>query len=340
MSSEDENKSVVREVPEETTASETSGETISGVEQNKAAGTSTTVPDDNADARERDAAVMGYDQQMQVLREAAEASRPENEQERQKRERRERSRKVISAVTDGLSALSNLFFTTRYAPNSYDPAQSQMSRTMARLKEQKEERKADADHYYNLMLRLGDAQNAKAQTLSALKARQEAQKLARAKAERDAELHPLLMGLKQAQTRKEDNLANKAGYDAEASRLEADNKPTELELKNKGLEADIRQKEASAANSYASARSHDRNNPNEFSAWDERGNEHKFRTKEAAIAFAKQHGTYKEEEVKEETNSELEGITTKTTKSGYPARPEKKESPTAGGGEKKKSPTS
>ena len=80
--------------------------------------------------------------------------------------------------------------------------------------------------------------------------------------------------------------------------------------------------------SYASAREHDRGNRNEFSAWDENGREHTFRTKEAAEAYARQHGTFQETD--ETTNSESEkfvgGQSTGKTKSsstkkgGYPKR--------------------
>ena len=64
-------------------------------------------PQNNADA------VMGYDQQIAALQEAANKTKPETEEERKKRERREKSKKIIAAVGDGLMALSNLYFTTR-----------------------------------------------------------------------------------------------------------------------------------------------------------------------------------------------------------------------------------
>ena len=52
---------------------------------------------------------------------------------------------------------------------------------------------------------------------------------------------------------------------------------------------------AGAAAHYAAARASDRSNVSEFSAYDSKGREHKFRTKDAADAYAKQHGTFKEE---------------------------------------------
>lgn len=49
-------------------------------------------------------------------------NKPETAEERAKREKREKSEAAIAAVGDTISALSNLYFTSQYAPNAYDPS--------------------------------------------------------------------------------------------------------------------------------------------------------------------------------------------------------------------------
>ncbi len=284
-------------------------------------------------------AVMGYDKQIETLHQAAEASRPETEEERKKREKRERSKKIIGAIGDGLAALSNLYFTTQYAPNAYNANNSILAKTNERIEALKAERKANEDRYNNFMLKLGDVYNAKAQTLREMKAQQEAQKLAREKAQRDAELHKFNIAVGEAKGRKENALADKAGYEATASKAVADSAPTmqkaklETEQARKGsYQASASASRAAAANSMASARAHDRNKPSEFSAWDEFGHEHKFSTKEAADRYAKQHDTWQPEDIVSSTKTDSEDAingkssktATTTKEGGHPIKPKGK----------------
>lgn len=274
-------------------------------------------------------AVMGYDEQIAVLKAAAAAVNQETPEQKAKRERMEKSKKVIAATVDGLSALSNLFFTTQYAPNAYNPQSSQLAKVNERIEALKDERKADSDRYNNLMLRLGDAQNAKARTLREMQAQQEAQKLAREKAKREAEAHGWQALLQLDKQREQKGKADKAEQQAKAAETEAQYAPQMQEAKLKTEEARAGAQRASASASYASAAAHNRTNPNEFSAWDENGREHKFRTKEAADRFAKQHGTWQEEDIissttsskDDEYNGHTDQTVTKTTKGGRPAKP-------------------
>lgn len=59
------------------------------------------------------------DTEDEVVVPVTETHEPETDEQRKKRERREKSKKIIAAVTDGVRALSNLYFTTQYAPNMY-----------------------------------------------------------------------------------------------------------------------------------------------------------------------------------------------------------------------------
>ncbi len=283
------------------------------------------------DRKEQDDAVMGYDQQIAALNKAAAAIHQETSEDKEKRERREKSQKTIAAITDGTRALANLFFTTQYAPNSYNSQDSQVRKVNERIEALKAERQADADRYHNLMLRIGDAQNAKAKTLRDMQAQQEAQKLAREKAQRDAELHKEDLIIKQEQGRKEGKLADKAGFDSISSYYEAENKPTELDLKNQEKEASIQQKKAAADSSNASAENqrsqaakHRRETEEigkdkEFMGLGKDGKEYPFKNPVAAIAFEMVQKTYDPHkwghDAKKETEEEVTETGKKTTSS-------------------------
>lgn len=277
-------------------------------------------------------AVMGYDQQIAALQEAANKTKPETEEERKKRERREKSKKIIAAVGDGLMALSNLYFTTRGAPNMYDhKTMSQQTPLQAQLDKLKAEREANADKYLQYSLKIGDLQNDRAKTLREMEAEQERRKLAREKAQREQEAHGWLAALQPDKQREQAGKATKAEQEAVTAKAEADNAPDLYKAKvdtekarGEAQRASATASRASARDHDASARAHDRSNNNEFSAWDENGREHKFHSAAAAEAFAKQHGTFEETDVTSSstTDSETNGKSTTTykKKSGYAKR--------------------
>ncbi len=279
-------------------------------------------PQNNADA------VMGYDQQIATLQDAAAKSKPETEEQRKKRERKEKSQKIIAAVGDGLMALSNLYFTTKGAPNMYNhQTMSQQTPLQKRLEEAKKEREANADKFLQYSLKIGDLQNDRAKTLREMQAQQEAQKLAREKAQREQEQHGWLAALQPDKQREQKGKADKAESEATTASEEAKNAPEMQKAKLETEKARGKAQKASATASYAAAGAHNRSNVNEFSAWDENGREHHFRTKEAADAYAKQHGTFEETDVetKSETDSDTYGHseTKRKSKSGHAAKPNK-----------------
>lgn len=273
-------------------------------------------------------ATAGTDRQIKTIQDwmDSEENRPETPEQRKKRERREKSKRIIAAVSDGISALSNLFFTTQYAPNMYNHEKGSMTTAVGkRLEQLKAERERKRDQYLNFSLKLGDLENQRAATLRELEAQQERQKLAREKAQREAEAHGWLAALQPDKQREQAGKANRAEQEAITAQAEAEAAPEMQRAKLATERARKGSLDASAANSRASAAAHNRSNVSEFSAWDEHGHEHKFRTKDAAEAYAKQHGTWKEEDVTQtsETDSETNGKSTTTTKkkSGHPARP-------------------
>ena len=299
---------------------------------------------DNApEQQQRVDATAGTDRQIKTIQDwmDSEENRPETPEQRKKRERREKSKRIIAAVSDGISALSNLFFTTHYAPNMYNHEKGSMTNAVGkRLDQLKAERERKRDQYLNFSLKLGDLENQRAATLRELEAQQERQKLAREKAQREAEAHGWLAALQPDKQREQKGKAARAEREAITAQAEAEAAP---ELQQAKLATERARKgslDASAANSRASAAAHNRSNVSEFSAWDENGREHKFRTKEAADAYAKQHGTWQEEDVLETTNTETrrtpeskpqQQTSTKTTKGGHAGKPSPtgRQSPTA-----------
>ena len=150
----------------------------------------------------------GYDQQIAMLREAAARTADETKAQREAREKRERSRKIVSAVSDGLNALSNLWWTSQYAPNMYEHKElSQLDPLRRQYERMRQEREANRDKHLQHVLRLGDVYNARDKALRAAQAARIAARLATAKdareaAESDAEI---------ART-----MAQKRWYDAKA----------------------------------------------------------------------------------------------------------------------------
>ena len=292
-------------------------------------------------AEERAQAVAGTDRQIKTIQDwmNAEENRPETDEQRKKRERREKSKKIIAAVSDGISALSNLYFTSQYAPNMYNPKTSTAGVVDERIERAKAEREKKRDQYMNFAFKLGDVENERARTLRDLEAKQEARKLAREKSERDAEQHRWLALLQDDKQREQKGKADKAEQDAITAQVQAENAPVLQTAKLDTEKARAGAQRASAANSYAAARAHDRSEANEFTAWDEHGKPHTFRTKAAADAFAKQHGTWKETEQSETTHTtgkrasglNIDQTVTKTKKGGHPGKPSPtgRQSPTA-----------
>lgn len=189
-------------------------------------------PQNNADA------LIGYDQQIAMLKNEANGLKPETEEERKKRERREKSQKIVAAVSDGLQALSNLFFTTRGAPNMYDhDTNGQLSPLQTKLDKLKAERQANADKYLQYSLKIGDLRNERAKTLREMEAEQEKRKLAREKAQREQEEHGWLAALQPDKLREQKGKADKAGYDAITAQEEAKNAPELNELKKEEIKS-------------------------------------------------------------------------------------------------------
>ena len=301
----------------------------------QSATTTSATPDHKAD-------LIGYDNQINILKKAQAdyAKANETEEERKKRERREKSKRVIAAVGDGIRALSNLYFTSQYAPNMYNSHDTQLAKTDARQEKLKAEREANKDRYLNYSLRIGDLENDRARTIREMEAQAERIRLAREKANREQEEHKWLSDLQPDKKREQTAKADAADSISKTKKAEADNASALQKAKvyteqQRGRTEQTKQEanRAGAADKRASAAAHNRTNVSEFSAYDSKGREHKFRTKDAAEAYAKQHGTFKEESKTERTTTtgkdkrghNTSQTSTKTSSGGgYSQNPKKK----------------
>ncbi len=331
---------------------------LPNIEQTPTPTVSSTTPDNHK------ADLIGYDNQIDILKKAQAdyASANETEEERKKREKREKSKRVIAAVGDGIRALSNLYFTSQYAPNMYNPDDTQLAKVNARQEKLKAEREANRDKYLNYSLRIGDLENDRAKTVREMEAQAEKLRLAREKANREQKEHQWLSDLQPDKKREQTAKADAADSVAKTKKVEADNADamqkaklkTEQERGNtertkqtvnkttaklrgaQTVESGARtaNQHAGAVAHYAAAGASNRSNQKEFIAYDEKGQPHYYGRKDAADAYAKQHGTFKEENKTEKTTttSKVRGrtssrVSTKTSSGGgYSQKPPQKKS--------------
>ena len=235
------------------------------------------------------------------LYEALHPNKPETAEERAKREKKEKRKTLFSAISDGISALSNLYFTTRYAPNAYDPTKSMSSRTRDRLERLRQEREAKSREYRDGYLRaiLMDRENDKAErswrhTLEREKIADERYQVQEAREKAMADLNEKLKG----------HQITAAEYKAEQERIAVQFAEETEKLKQDKLKSEIGRNQAAAGASRASealsntkAESERKKADGEFRAWDRNGKVKYFKGKDAADDFAKQEGTFHVERV-------------------------------------------
>lgn len=225
-----------------------------------------------------------------------------SEEELKKLEKKERREKIIAAVGDGISALANLIFTTKGAKSSFDPNNGLLPATNKRWKDLADDRLARSKQYmdglYNAMR--DDISNKEKR--DAIMRQMEQQRSDNALKQEQLKLQQRQMRINEAKNERENALAAleqqyklgqiaKTEYEAEAKKVEAQYAGKMQQAKLATESARKKSLDASATNSYASARAHNRSNNGEFEAWDEQGNVHKFKTQDAAMAYARQHGT-------------------------------------------------
>lgn len=255
---------------------------------------------------------------------------PPTAEELEKEKKKQKRDRIFAAIGDGISALSNLFFTTQYAPNMYTGKNTMSERTKVRYDKLMKEREGKEKEYYEGLMKAkiadeeGDDRERKWQRLLRLddynRMRNDA------KEERDRQLFELNLQL-------------------QGNKISA----SEADAKRKGIEAKYAEEleKARLETEKAKVRYYNRGGGSgkagEYPWYDSDGNKHFARSYEAMRQNAIDNGTWNEETQASTTEVKSgRGKTVKTSETtkpgkGHSSKPQKK-SPTAGN--KKKSPTS
>lgn len=271
----------------------------------------------------------GYDRLSDILEQARDRYKPETDEERKKRERKEKSKKIVAAITDGLNSLSNLYFTTQYAPNMYDhEKQSTLKPYEERLEKEKKDREANNDKYDALNMKLAENEINSAKTMRELQAALEKRRIEIEKNKRDAEQHDWKRLLMPYQYSSEISKADKAKSDADIAKTKAKyaDKLSQVEIDNLESLKKYRDSltEKNKRGKPSGGGSGGRGGKSNHVAYDSDGNAHYFTTKGDADDFAKAHGTYVYS-----TSSTSKGfsgnkeVSTTTRTGGYRTRPQK-----------------
>ena len=180
----------------------------------------------------------------QIARTLYESDKPSPEEEERQR-KRERSRVILSTIGDGVSALSNLYHTSKYAPDMSTPDSSLSGKAKERYDRFVQVRKENEARYNNAILRArqGDYEmNMKEREIArkeAADAAKDAREAKRYEEQAKAKLEEIGIRRAQAQT-----AADKAAADAEY-------KKAQQEFNQKKFEADTALKKEQLANQRA-----------------------------------------------------------------------------------------
>lgn len=193
-----------------------------------------------------------YEDMTSALKAEEQRLKPETEEQKAKREKKEKREKLFAAITDGLSALSNVYFTTQYAPNmaSNKTLTGAVSEKYERMKA---EREADRDKYLNML-------KMKADNLGRLGDMDDAKKARRAALIKSAYDLELKQDENARKNRESDNKifkgiadANKANAESGYIKIKTEELPKTEQSKRDLNAANIKKANADASRSYAQA---------------------------------------------------------------------------------------
>lgn len=280
--------------------------------------------------------------------------KPPTPEELEKERKKQKREAIFAAIGEGISAMSNLYFTTQYAPNAYDPSKGMAATTKVRFDQLKKDREENQRQYMEGFMRAmrWDAEDERddrnwQHTLEREKVtdhyKEAADARAQAKADRDAAMAELRMELMEGRIDQQEAAAR-------AKKIEADY-------------ADAYWQSRIGKNNYrrpiGGGSRGGGGKPAEYPWYDSDGNLHYANSYEAMRQNAINHGTWSEAtqqstttrtttDRRGKTKSSSSSNTTKPAK-GHSERPQsgKKPNPMDGGGnsgggskKKKKNPMS
>lgn len=217
-----------------------------GTDASKLVGAPGTAPQPQPKPQPEEKKRMSYVEMYEALN----PQKPETAVERAEREKREKREAVLAAVGDGISALSNLFFTTQYAPNAYDASKGMSAKAKERWDRLRMEREANRRAYSDGYLRAlamdeaGDREDRNWR--HTLERERIADERYEVKAAQDKAMAELNEKLRRHQI-------TAAEHKAEQERIAAMFAEDTEKLKQENLRAGVRQKNAAAGASKASA---------------------------------------------------------------------------------------
>lgn len=182
--------------------------------------------------------------------EALNPQKPETAEERAKREKREKREAMLAAVGDGISALSNLFFTTQYASNAYDASKGMSAKARERWDKLRLEREANRRAYSDGYLRALAMDEAGEREDRNWRHTLERERIADERYEIKAAQDKAMADLNEQLRRHQITAAE---HKAEQERIAAQFAEETEKLKQENLRAGVRQKDATAGASKASA---------------------------------------------------------------------------------------
>ena len=239
---------------------------------------------------------MSYADMFAAMEPYNEPTKEELEKER-KKEKRER---LFSALDDGISALSNLFFTTQYAPNMYDPNKETNSERVDNYwTNLKKEREANRQRYVDgyIKAKQSDAaaewKNEETERKNSIAKAQGEVLAARAAKDQSAadlaakKLDYLIAGWPEEQAKKQ----------AEIDLLKTRKKAVDAQANNSNASADEHRRRGTASwvggkGGSSGGKSGVSKSDGEYIAYDKDGNVRHFKQKGSAEQFAREQGTW------------------------------------------------
>ena len=184
------------------------------------------------------------------LYETLNPQKPETAEERAKREKRERSQAVLASIGDGISALSNLWFTSQYSPHGFDASRGQVATTKQRWEKLKQEREANSRQYFEGYLRAKAMDDANDKEERSWRHTIERERISDDRYETKAALDKALADLNEKLKAQQ---LSEAEYKVEAAKIKAKYAEQNEKLDLGYKQAGIQQRTAAAGASRASA---------------------------------------------------------------------------------------
>lgn len=153
-------------------------------------------------------------------------NKPKTDEELEQERKKQKRTSIFAAISDGISALSNLYFTSQYAPDAFDPSKGMTATTKARFDKLKKDYENNQRQYLSAYMQAAkmDADSADKdrswrhmleREIVTDRYKEAADTRAQAKADRDASMAELRMELMQGKI-------NQQEAAVEAKRIEAE----------------------------------------------------------------------------------------------------------------------